>query len=68
MPSLDAVTCIIRAMPTGDSGGCRPPVPGHADHSFQWMASTFPGTPESVVALVWMQWTTCSGIHGHVSD
>jgi hypothetical protein len=27
--------CIIRAMPTGDSDGCRPPVPGHADHLFQ---------------------------------
>jgi hypothetical protein len=27
--------CIIRAMPTIDSDGCRPPVPGYADHSFR---------------------------------
>jgi len=24
--------CIIRAIPTIDSDGCRPPIPGHADH------------------------------------
>jgi hypothetical protein len=27
--------CIIRAMPTIDSDGCRPPIPGHADHLFR---------------------------------
>ena len=27
--------CIIRAMPTIDSDGCRPPVPDHADHLFR---------------------------------
>ena len=41
MPSLDAVTCIIRAMPTGDSDGCRPPVPDHADHLFRWQGVRF---------------------------
>jgi FMN phosphatase YigB (HAD superfamily) len=29
------VDCIIRPMPTIDSDGCRPRVPGHADHSFR---------------------------------
>jgi hypothetical protein len=33
MPS--AMNCIIRAMPTMDSDGCRPPIPGHADHLFR---------------------------------
>jgi hypothetical protein len=27
--------CIIRPMPTIDSDGCRPPVPGHADQLFR---------------------------------
>ena len=54
--------CIIRAMPTIDSDGCRPPIPGHADHLFRRMASSFPWTPESVVVLLRNQWTACSGI------
>ena len=28
--------CIIRAMPTIDSDGCRPPVLSHVDHPFRW--------------------------------
>jgi hypothetical protein len=43
----------FRAMPTTCSSG---------------MASIFPGTPESVVALVWIQWTTYSGIFERVSE
>ena len=43
----------FRAMPTTCSSG---------------MASVFSGTPESVIALVWIQWTTCSGILERVSD
>ena len=35
--------CIIRAMSTGDSDECRPPVPGHADHLFQWHGVHFSG-------------------------
>ncbi len=54
--------CIIRAMPTIDSDGCRPLVPEHADQSFRRMASSFSRAPESVVALVRNQWTACSGI------
>jgi len=38
---LDA--CVIRAMPTTDSDGCRPPVPRHADHSFRWHGVHFWG-------------------------
>jgi hypothetical protein len=55
-------SCIIRAMPTTDSDGCRPPVPSDAVQSFRRMASDFSGTPESVVAMIWNQWTACSGI------
>jgi len=62
------VMCIIRAMPTIDSDGCRPPIPGHADHQFRRMASSFSWTPESVVALLRNQWTACSGILRSTSD
>jgi hypothetical protein len=34
-PSSASNKCIIRAMPTIDSDGCRPPIPGHADHRFR---------------------------------
>jgi len=61
-------TCIIRAMSTVDSDGSRPPAPSHADHSFRRMASSFSGAPESVVALVWNQWTACSGIGAGKTD
>jgi hypothetical protein len=54
--------CIIWAMPTIDSDGCRPPVPSDAVQSFRRMASDFSGTPESVVAMIWNHWTACSGI------
>ena len=57
-----AESCIIRAMPTIDSDGCRPPIPEHADQLFRRMASSFSRAPESVVALVQNQWTACSGI------
>jgi hypothetical protein len=60
--------CIVRAMPTIDSDGCRPPVPGHADHLFRCMASSFSRALESVVALVWNQWTACSGILTCITD
>ena len=43
----------FRAMPTTCSGS---------------MASIFSGRPDSVVALVWIQWTACSGILGRVSE
>ena len=33
---MKAIVCIIRAMPTIDSDGCRPPVLSHADHPFRW--------------------------------
>jgi len=47
-----------------------------ADHLFRdmpttrsdGMASIFGGTPESVVALVWIQWTACSGILDRVPE
>ena len=29
------VGCVIQAIPTIDSDGCRPPVPGRADHQFR---------------------------------
>jgi hypothetical protein len=61
-PTITEISCIIRAMSTTDSDGCRPPVPSHADQLFRRMASDFSGVPESVVALVWNQWTACSGI------
>ncbi|MEW6233587.1 MAG: HepT-like ribonuclease domain-containing protein, partial [Chloroflexota bacterium] len=35
--------CIIRPMPTSDSDGCRPPIPGHADHLFRWHGVHFLG-------------------------
>jgi hypothetical protein len=35
--------CIIRAMPTIDSDGCRPPVLGHAVHAFRWHGVQFFG-------------------------
>jgi len=60
--------CVIRAMPTIDSDGCRPPIPKHADQLFRRMASSFPGVPESVVALVRNQWTACSGIRRSRTD
>ncbi len=60
--------CINRAMPTTDSDGCRPPVPGHADHLFRHRASSSWGAPESVVALNWNQWTACSRILDSKSD
>jgi len=60
--------CIIRAMPTIDSDGCRPPIPKHADQLFRRMASSFSGVPESVVALVRNQWTACSGIRRSRTD
>jgi len=44
-------SCIIRAMPTTDSGGCRPLVPKRVDQQFRRMASTFSWSPESVVAM-----------------
>lgn len=56
------VSCIIRAMPTIESDGCRPPVPSHAIQSFRRMASDFSEVSEAVVAMIWNQWTTCSGI------
>jgi hypothetical protein len=31
------VSCVIRAMPISDSGVCRSPIPGHADHYFRSM-------------------------------
>jgi hypothetical protein len=31
------ITCVIRAMPISDSGVCRSPIPGHADHYFRSM-------------------------------
>jgi len=37
--------CIIRAMPTIDSDGSRPPPLSHADQLFQRMASDFSGAP-----------------------
>ena len=55
------VGCIIRAMPTIDSDGCRPLVPEHADRPFRRMASTFSRSSESVDALLRNQWTACSG-------
>ena len=33
--------CIIRAMPTIDSDGCRPSVLSHADHPFRWDGAQF---------------------------
>jgi hypothetical protein len=60
--------CIIRAMSTIDSDGCRPPVLSHADHLIRHMASSFSRRPESVVALLRNQWTACSGIPGSMSD
>ena len=54
--------CIIRAMPTTDSDGCRPPVPSDAVQSFRRMASDFSETLEPVVAMIWNQWTARSGI------
>jgi hypothetical protein len=33
--------CIIRPMPTIDSDGCRPPIPGHADHLFRQQGVQF---------------------------
>jgi hypothetical protein len=62
--SLPEDMCVIRAMPTGDSDGCRPPVPGHADHVFQSHGVHFSGTPESVDDMCWIAWTPCSGILG----
>jgi hypothetical protein len=32
---LIADVCVIQAMPTIDSDGCRPPIPGRADHQFR---------------------------------
>jgi len=49
-----AALWLIRAMPTGNSSGCRPPMPGHADHLSQWHGFHFSWTPESVVASVWV--------------
>ena len=60
--------CIIWAMWTIDSDGCRPPVLGYADHLIQPMASSFSRRPESVVALLRNQWTACSGIRRSPSD
>ena len=53
--------CVIRAMPTMDSDGCRPPVPGHADHLFrQYVVQFFRDTGiggrlglESVDGMLW---------------
>ncbi|MEW6231808.1 MAG: methyltransferase domain-containing protein, partial [Chloroflexota bacterium] len=40
---LHVPKCIIRPMPTSDSDGCRPPIPGHADHLFRWHGVHFLG-------------------------
>jgi hypothetical protein len=60
--------CVIRPMPTIESDGCRPPVLSHADQLFRQMVSTFSRTPESVVALVRMSWTACSGFRRSRAD
>jgi hypothetical protein len=43
MLAAAASSCVIQAMPTGESGGCRPPVPGHADHLFRRQGVRFFG-------------------------
>jgi hypothetical protein len=49
---MDAVHLFWSMLSTGSNG----------------MPSSFPGAPESVVALVWNQWTACSGIHEGKTD
>jgi len=43
MLAAAASWCVIQAMPTGESAGCRPPVTGHADHLFRWHGVRFFG-------------------------
>ena len=53
-------SCVFRTMPTTDSGACRPPIPGHADHPFRLMPTTHSGPCRPPLGRwVWFQDPAC---------